>query len=63
MKGLGHALDSDDFRSSTWLRIKDFQRYGLRGHHWFGWYGDNGFAGVGPRYRTRQFASATTQAR
>jgi hypothetical protein len=59
----GNAIDNDDARSSTWLRIKDFQRHGLRGRHWFGWFGDHGFAGVGSRYRSQQFAPATTQAR
>jgi hypothetical protein len=59
----GNAIDNDGSRSSTWLHIKDFQRHGLRGHHWFGRFGDHGFAGVGSRYRSRQFAPATTQAR
>jgi hypothetical protein len=59
----GNAIDSDDSRSSTRLRTKDFQRHGLRGRHWFGWFGDHGFAGVGSRYRSQQFAPATTQAR
>jgi len=25
VKGLGNAIDDDDFRSSNWLRTKDFQ--------------------------------------
>jgi hypothetical protein len=42
-----HAINNDDSRSSNWLRTKDFQRLGLRGHDWFGWFRDNDFAGVG----------------
>jgi hypothetical protein len=53
MKGLGNAIDSDDSRSSTWLRTKDFQRHGLRGRYWFGWFCDDGFAGVGSRWSNR----------
>ncbi len=60
---VGNAIDSDDSRSSTRLRIKDFQQHGLRGHHWFGRFRYHSFAGVGSRYRSRQFAPATTQAR
>jgi hypothetical protein len=45
-KGLGHAIDSDDSRSSTWLRTKNFQRHGLRGHHWFGWFRSESDAGI-----------------
>jgi hypothetical protein len=59
----GNAIDNDGCRSSTWLRIKDFQRHGLRGRNWFGWFRDHGFARVGSRYRSQQFAPATTQAR
>jgi hypothetical protein len=49
----GHAIDHDEFRSSNWLRTKDFQRHGLRGHHRFGWFRDNGFTGAGFRRRSR----------
>jgi hypothetical protein len=60
-KDLENAIDNDDFRSSTWLRTKDFQRHGLRGHNWFGWFCGDGFAGVGSRDRNRRLAPATTQ--
>jgi hypothetical protein len=59
----GNAIDSDDSHSSTWLRIKDFQRHGLRGHNCFGRLRDHSFAGVGSRYRSQHLAPATTQAR
>jgi len=58
----GNAIDSDDSRSSAWLRIKDFQRLGLCGHNWFGRFRDHGFARIGFRYRRQQFPPATTQA-
>jgi hypothetical protein len=53
MKGLWHAIGNDDSRSSTWLRIEDFQHHDLRGRNWFGRLRDNGFAGVGSGYRSR----------
>jgi hypothetical protein len=62
MKGLGHAIDSDDFRSSTWLRTKDFQRRDLRDCNWSGWIRDHGFAGVG-FHKRRQRAPTSGQAR
>ena len=49
MEGPGHAIGNEDVRSSNWLRIEDFQQHGLRGRHWFGWFRDDGFAGVGFR--------------
>jgi hypothetical protein len=59
-KGLGYAIDNDDVYSSNWLRTKDFLSYGLRGHHRFGWFYDDGFAGAGS-VRRKQLAPATTQ--
>jgi len=61
MKGLGNAIDNDDLRSSKWLRIEVFQRHGLRGPNWFGWFRDDGF--VGFRQWSQQLAPATAQAK
>ena len=62
-KGPGHAIGNDDVRSSNWLRIKDFQQCDLPSRNLFDWLRHGGFAGVGSRYRSRQFAPATTQTR
>jgi len=43
----GNAIGNDDFRSSMWLRTKDFQQRGLRGHNWSGRFRHGGFTGVG----------------
>jgi hypothetical protein len=61
-KGLGYAINNDDFRSSMWLRIKDFQRHDPSGRHRFGRPCDDGFTSRGPS-RNEQRAPATTQAR
>jgi hypothetical protein len=31
MKRFGNAIGNDDFRSSTWLRIEDFQQHDCAG--------------------------------